>query len=45
MLSGSSFQSFGAITENALSPYDFVFDLGTESRCLFEDLRLCSGLY
>ena len=38
--SGSLFQSLGAATEKALSPYALRFALGSSSNLLFKDLRV-----
>ena len=38
--SGSLFQSLGAATEKALSPYVLRFTLGSSSNLLFEDLSV-----
>ena len=37
---GSLFQSLGAATEKALSPYVLRFALGSSSNLLFEDLSV-----
>ena len=42
---GNEFHSFGAATENVLSPWVTVLDFGSSSRFPLDDLKVWVGLY